>query len=292
MIWRAPDEGCAESSSGEAMVKWFQSKKKEPEWQPWVLERPAKQKINWQFWIGSPIALVALIVSVTTGYFTLFYQSDELGVAVSAGPIRFVSKPVFFVPQSMTFINSGTRPLTLLSVSQLIVQPTDQVPEPDCQHGYAQRLALSFELTVVKPNEMVAKTPTSFKPPPNESAMKGQMFVNRRQTNELTPEFYHQPKFFPLESAPQPDPKPYQEVDRSKFAQSRGLLFVVCMTFELVSADSIRWYKTIEVLRTEGTLQFLTVTTKEYPQYLIRRNRFRTLDDMDPPSNHLINHES
>jgi len=272
------------------MATWFKSKKKEPEWHPWILERPAMKKETWQFWIGTPVALVALLTSLTTAYLTLFYQSDELEVAVSAGAFRFVNKPEFYAPESMTFINSGTRALTVQSVSQLIVQPTDQVPEPDCQHGYAQRLALNFEPIVVKPNEMVAKAATSFKPPP-PMAVKGAMFFNRPQSNDLARTPMSAPQLFSLESTPKPDPQPYQAVDRSKFAQERGLFFVVCMTFELVATNGLRWYKSIEILRTRGTIPYLSRLVADYPQYLIRRSKFRTQVDQDPPTNNLVDRD-
>lgn len=252
--------------------------------------RGSKEKSNWQPWISTLIALLALFVSLTTAFFTFFYQSDELEVAVSAGAFRFVDKPEFYAPESMTFINSGTRALTVLSVSQLIVQPTDQVPEPDCQHGYAQRLALNFEPTVVKPNEMVAKAATSFKLPP-PMVTKGAMFFNRPQSNDLARTPMSPPQLFSLDAAPKPDPQPYQAVDRSKFAQARGLLFVACMTFELVATNGLRWHKTIEVLRTRGTMPYLTRWVTDYPQYLIRRNGLRTLVDQDPLTNNLVDHD-
>ena len=91
------------------------------------LRDPEKKKASWQFWIGSPTAWLALFISSTTAFFTLFYHSDELRVAVSGGiaarlelfadektgtPYRGVTVST---PRRFTFINSGSRPIAVLS---------------------------------------------------------------------------------------------------------------------------------------------------------------------------------
>jgi hypothetical protein len=227
------------------------------------LHGPEKEKPNWQFWVGSPIAWLALLVSSTTAFFTFFYHSDELRVTVSGGTFRLVDKPEFHAPISMTFINTGTRPIAVLGVEQLVVQPTKQFPNPDCEHGYVQRQSLIFEHTVVKASDTVAKTPTRFKPPVPEDVRD-----------------------------PIPDPKPFQSIARSDFNKSRGLFFVVCMTFEILATDTLDWRKTVKVLEVKGeSLQFLYPIWISAPQHLIKRNRFQTSVADDPWKNDLVEKE-
>jgi hypothetical protein len=42
-----------------------------------------KQKTNWQYWIGSPTAWLALVLSAATGFYTFLYHSDELSVVIA-----------------------------------------------------------------------------------------------------------------------------------------------------------------------------------------------------------------
>jgi hypothetical protein len=136
------------------MLEWLRSKtpfrraeEKDASWQPWVLEDPRK-KLDWSFWIGSPIAWLALVISGVHALYSLVYTSDVLSAVVA------VPNPVeTSIPNTVTFINSGNRPVVVLSAQLVFMQSHDGSNWPDCIHGEPQVFEYDFQEVVVKPNE-------------------------------------------------------------------------------------------------------------------------------------------
>jgi len=48
------------------------------------LNRPEKETRDWQFWIGSPRAWLALFLSSITAFYTFLFHRDELSIAIPA----------------------------------------------------------------------------------------------------------------------------------------------------------------------------------------------------------------
>ncbi len=123
------------------------------------LRGPDREKTNWQFWIGSPTAWLALFLSSTTAFYTFLYHSDELRVAIIPGDVQLVPGKVRVEPpERFTFINSGSRPIAVLAADISVNQPDKGVPYPDCISGVGAPLFLKLEETVVKPYDAVVKS--------------------------------------------------------------------------------------------------------------------------------------
>jgi hypothetical protein len=122
------------------------------------LHEQKKSSPKWHQQIGSPTAWLALIFSTTTFFNTFFYYSDEMSVVVTPRfLVNLLEKDKIMVepPTSITFINSGSRPIAVLGVSMMIVQPTEKTARPDCRGNGNHWLShLVFDQTVVKPYEM------------------------------------------------------------------------------------------------------------------------------------------
>src|SRR3954462_728870 len=106
---------------------------------------PEKEKISWQFWVGSPIAWLALIISSATAFSSLFYHSDQLSVMIPAWGVWLKDQQIQIQqPEPGTLINTGTRPIAIFGVSLIVVPPS----EKDCTYG-GKTFGLEFETTVV-----------------------------------------------------------------------------------------------------------------------------------------------
>ena len=213
------------------------------------LRGPEKTKSNWQFWIGSPTAWLALFLSATTGFYTFLYNSDELSVVIAGGGVAASDDEKDYgvrAPRSVTLINTGSRPIAVLRIQMIVAERLQGAAPATCEaHWKEQVYDLDFEHTVIKPYDVVVK------------AMK---FEGANS---------------PLELRDFPTPKKgvipyYAEV-------------VFCMGFDLVATDT--WVrKTIErehaILNTGGWSSY---GSKFDPVYLIKRNRFRTEVDAGRP---------
>jgi hypothetical protein len=134
------------------------SKSGDAEWQPWILERPKTRKADWQFWIGSPTAWLALVISSATAFYSLIYYSDQLSfvtprIAVSASDQLTIEAPTIIL------INSGSRPIAVLDIDLWAVQPYLDVAEPDCHEGWQALYHLAFEKIVIKPYDTATLQP-------------------------------------------------------------------------------------------------------------------------------------
>jgi hypothetical protein len=103
------------------------------------LRGPEQNKETWKFWIGSPVAWIALALSLWTAFYTFVYHSDELSVVFdnvlivrSPDPLKFMVVRVK-LPKAITFVNSGSRPITATKFGILIAQSTSlDTKRPDC----------------------------------------------------------------------------------------------------------------------------------------------------------------
>jgi hypothetical protein len=212
------------------------------------LRGPDKEKGNWQFWIGSPTAWLALLLSSTTAFYTFLYHSDELSVVIDSPSIVLDNdgKLAVHSPSSVTFINSGSRPVAVTGIQLILVQPIENFPDPQCRgSGSYSNLSLEFEQTVVKPYDAVAK-PLGF--------------YNKK----------------PLEE---------EKVELTKENTGKGeSVLAVCLKFSIAATDAAGWIKTIDLGKTTmGRPGFSTSEDKseDPPAYLIKRNRFWTEVDRD-----------
>lgn len=120
------------------------------------LRGPAKAVTNWQFWIGSPTAWLALFISSATAFYSLVYHSDAISVVTT--PISMtVDKDHIYVPypKTITFINSGSRPIAILDI-WLTVKQAKSNKDLDCR-GSLDWLVLAFDQLVLKPYDITAR---------------------------------------------------------------------------------------------------------------------------------------
>jgi len=119
------------------------------------LRRPERKTINWQFWIGSPTAWLALVVSSATAFYTFFYYSDQLSLVMKPWLVLVSSTKLQIEgPQPLIFVNSGTRPIALLSVGIDVT-----LKQLGC---YGHHIPLEFDEFVLKPFDTTVKV-VSFK---------------------------------------------------------------------------------------------------------------------------------
>lgn len=140
-------------------------------------------------WIGSPVAWLALFVSVGTAYYSIFYYVDEVRLSIDELPMVYFDKDsnAFMVtgPKSLIFINTGTRAILIQKVELDFNQPGEnekrRVP---CEVGGIWRgLDLQFTPTVVKPGEINA-VPVTYKSRSNLVYLPNIKFEELKQRNE------------------------------------------------------------------------------------------------------------
>jgi hypothetical protein len=142
-----------------------------------MLKGPEKKKFgtNWHQWIGSPTAWLALMLSVSTAFYTFLYHSDELSVVIdtpdisvgevwdtedgrqevsSSFPVGDKRPPIVVTsPRGVAFINSGTRPIAVTSVWFALVRPDASGPAL-CKKERAVEQNFDFEQIVIKPYDV------------------------------------------------------------------------------------------------------------------------------------------
>jgi hypothetical protein len=209
--------------------------------------RPEKDESTWPPWIGSPTAWLALCLSSATAFYSFFYHSDELSVvattynspvssSVNLNPSLEISAEA---PTTFTLVNSGSRPVALLSAQMVYVQPSRKTAQPNCQKGYIRTENLRLEETIVKPYDTVVKSTSFLKP-----------------TSQNT-------RSFPLSAA-------------NKALEHDRILFV-CARFEFVTSDGVLRHKAIQLGRVILNINSASYGSRNRdPQYLIKRNRFWT----------------
>jgi hypothetical protein len=205
------------------------------------LQGPPREKINWPYWIGSPTAWLALLVSSATAFYALIYRSDELSVVTSPSSIFLAKNGDIQVkaPSSITFINTGSRPIAVLQIQMMFVQPTEKVAEPDCHgRGAFMYFSIAFEQTVIKPYDSVAKAI----------------------------------RFSETESSAEPKKVPLSDENKRL---GRDQIVKVCAEFQIIAANAAIWHKIVELDRV--TLTGIAVTATDpvrsrKPVFLIKRN--------------------
>ena len=201
------------------------------------LRGPTKVKTDWRFWIGSPIAWLAFVISLTSAFYSLIYHSDELGIVVPPLFPRVVADQISFgAPHFFTFINSGSRPIAVLSVHMVFVQPQQGMNRADCSHGEVYFFKPFVQL-VVRPYETVTYRLTF-----SDADGSGRILLPKSDFN--------------------------RGVERG--APS----YVACLTFHGVAADTTEWFKTVEVDHFDRGEFHSSELMQAKPQYLIKRNTF------------------
>jgi hypothetical protein len=131
------------------------------------LETPAKARVEWSKWIGSPTSWLALSLSAVTAYFTLIRQSDDIRVVVGERPLLYVDlvekdRPrlgIQQLQQHLTIINSGNRTAAITSIA-LVVGRSFKGGEAQCQYESKPSKPFSLEYAfggvVIKPGEIVS----------------------------------------------------------------------------------------------------------------------------------------
>jgi hypothetical protein len=146
-----------------------------------------------------------------TALFNLVYHSDDLRVATSPTLVRIDDDGITaYPPSSLTFINSGTRPIAVLAMTRILVQWDGSNDDVNCHSRAGAYFIGPFEHLVVKPNDTVTHKPFD------------------------KPNAVHRPLSRTNEELLDPT--------------SRRAMF--CVMFELVATDTSRWIKTIEIERT------------------------------------------
>jgi hypothetical protein len=123
------------------------------------LRVPEREKRNWQSWVGSPTAWLALILSASSFFYTFLYHSDELSVVIDEPVIQLnrQNKIEITSPRGVTFINSGSRPVAVTGVRLNIMQRYESFPNPRCKDSYSKNIHFVFEQTVIKPYDAISK---------------------------------------------------------------------------------------------------------------------------------------
>jgi hypothetical protein len=153
-------------------------------------------------------------------------------------------------PGKITLINSGSRPIAVLSIEMLSVQPSDKLYRTTCWNGQSERVALTFDQIVVRPYDVAAL----------ELRFAGSKSVDDR-------------KYFLV-----------NDVNK----ELKNLLLrelVICLSFDIVATDTPGWRKTIEIDRSYESPA--PSENKFRPNYLIKRNTFWTEVGEDPRSGFL-----
>jgi hypothetical protein len=208
-----------------------------------------KVKSDWKPLVGSSTAWLALFVSVATAFYNFAYYSDELSVVIDAPIVRLDRQKKRLdveSPESIAFINSGTRPIAVTRVEMIVVQAnSDRMPgcklfeSPSMSSFFDSR----FEQVVIKPYDIVWKSIKFAYGPPGKEGIMDISEENKRR-----------------------DPNNY--------------LMIVCFTFDIVAADSGIWRKTID----HGPIHLVNADPNESvfpprrgePVRLIKRNVFWT----------------
>lgn len=116
---------------------------------------------EWTGVIGTVTGVLALIVSVTTAYFNLFRQTDELRVSVQNLPYVWTEKDTgqlaVTARQNITLINSGTRAVAVTKVELWVFQVDSVADGKTCAGDVGRILDYNFTPVVVKANDIVAQ---------------------------------------------------------------------------------------------------------------------------------------
>jgi hypothetical protein len=107
---------------------------------------------TWRVWAAFLLGAAAFVVSLVTGYVTTFLVVDELRVVVESEPLVQLGHDNFHIsvkgPLKLLFINSGTRPISILGVSLVLGEVTQEGCtrfESDPERNFLSRFAGRFE---------------------------------------------------------------------------------------------------------------------------------------------------
>ncbi|UVC09829.1 hypothetical protein IHQ71_04230 [Rhizobium sp. TH2] len=121
----------------------------------------SEKKINWGQWIGSPTAWLALFISASTAFYSMLYVRDEAKIVFDKHYIKVHNKDWLAInsPRTITFVNSGNRPIAITEVLIDVVQPFGNYPDPQLcsESGDHSVFDMDFEQTAIKPFDIVVK---------------------------------------------------------------------------------------------------------------------------------------
>jgi hypothetical protein len=204
------------------------------------LRGPEKEKVTWRSWVGSPTAWLALLISSATAFSSIVYHSDELGVQVpplSAFETESRDQIHVVLPPSITFVNSGSRPIAVLRVSVRFIQPRQMAEHVDCLHGQMDVAGLPLHMLVVKPYDILVHALRY-----DDKWLPRDLYFASSELNKKNPS--HMP------------------------------LFVSCAIFQIVAADTTSFFKTVETGRTDE--YGFDRSRLSDTQHLIKRSTFWT----------------
>lgn len=115
-------------------------------------------------WISTTIALVALLISGATAYFSILQPTDDVRIVASSQPIVvFDDKRTLGLagPQQITFINSGNRDVAVtditLTVMRLDAKPVTNSQCSQLRNYQVANLVYDFEPFIVTPGKIAIK---------------------------------------------------------------------------------------------------------------------------------------
>jgi hypothetical protein len=163
-------------NQGEEMLSEELQKAPEPQVKKeWCISK------NW-------MALVALFVSLTTAYFNLPLQEDDIHTILNPAPYVYLDperNTMVWGPQGITLINSGNRSAAITEVAFLMVNANAKGETTrDCNAGPTLYLNYEFQPLVLKAGEIVVKTLEEAVPPQPWESIEGhrkrgpQFFMN------------------------------------------------------------------------------------------------------------------
>lgn len=211
-----------------------------------------KPKPDWRWWVGSPTAIFGALLSIYNTISPLVYH-DELSVVVSTSWDSGKDNLSVVVPQSITYINSGNRPVAILSArvaSVVVTEGIDGGPQPsDCEIGRFRAADVRSDDVVVKPFETTT---------------------------------------VPLTRSGQPEIVPVIEgQELLQHLKSKKMKVLICASFEFVIAGLPTALKRVVVSALYIGLNppdSLILGTGKRPSFLIKRNAFWTGVGSDQPS--------
>jgi hypothetical protein len=118
---------------------------------------PTEQKST--DWWSRGIAFSALAISILSIYFTTFYRTERLSVAVTGQPdiSYFVDGFGFSGTLQLTFFNFGNTPIVIADVSTDIEQNADGDNWNTCSGNHNKTFDFNVPAFVVKPGEVEVK---------------------------------------------------------------------------------------------------------------------------------------
>jgi hypothetical protein len=125
-----------------------------------VVKAARKSPLEPKDYLTITLSVLAFVVSAGSAYFNILRTEEAVSVIVTKQVLakRASDEVLYISPREegeLVFINSGNRSIAIYSVNLLYVQPEDR-HEPKCPASGVE-FRTDVEVTIVKPNEIIAK---------------------------------------------------------------------------------------------------------------------------------------